>query len=106
VISLIALGLAFALFVAHLLDGRMPRGYVLAAFIASAIIAAGDIREYAGQVCTTATVDGETRTTCTVQYTVKSEALMAFIASVGFVALALFLEFFERLGRAVGGWDV
>jgi hypothetical protein len=103
VISLIALGLALALFVAHLLDGRVPRSYVVAAFIMSAVVAAGDLKEYVGQTCVT---DANNAQICTAQYAVKVEALAALIASIGFAVLALFLELLERLGRAVGGWDV
>jgi hypothetical protein len=108
VVSLIVFGLAVALFVAHLVDGRVPRGYALAAFIASAVIAAGDLREYAGQVCVTAvTIGGSNEMVCTAQYSVKVEALAALIASMGFAMLVLVFELLERLGRtAAGGWDV
>jgi hypothetical protein len=107
VVSLIVFGLAMALFVAHLLDGRVPRGYVFAAFIASAIIAAGDLREYAGQACVTTAETSTTTTVCEARYTVKVEALSALIASIGFAILTLFFEFAERLGgAALGGWTV
>ncbi|MFZ8838685.1 MAG: hypothetical protein ACO2PM_07060 [Pyrobaculum sp.] len=107
-VSLIVFGLAVALFIVHLIDGRVPRSYVAAAFIMSSIVAAGDLREPAGQTCVTAVTDsGDTRTVCAAQYAVKVEALAAFVASVGFAMLALFFEFAERLGRAaLGGWDV
>jgi hypothetical protein len=105
-VSLIALGLALALFVAHLLDGRVPRSYVVAAFIMSAVVAAGDLKEYAGQVCATVVADGDTRTTCTAQYAVKVEALAALIASVGFAMLVLIFEVLERLAATAAGWTV
>ncbi len=101
-VSVILLGLSVALLVVHLLDGRVPRSYVLAAFIMAALVAAGDLREPAGQTCT-ATSDVET---CVVNYTVKVEALAALIASIGFALLTLALEVLGRLGRAAGGWDV
>jgi hypothetical protein len=105
VISLIAFGLAVALLVAHLLDGRVSRSYVLAAFIASALIAVGDLREHVGQVCVTAvTVVGDTRMTCEVQYAVKVEALAALIASIGFAMLVLVLEALGRLAATAVGW--
>jgi hypothetical protein len=108
VISVVVFGLAVALLIAHLIDGRVPRGYVAAAFIASAVIAAGDLREYAGQVCDTAVTDGgDTRTACAAQYTVKVEALAALVASIAFAVLALALEILSRLAAAAaGGWDV
>jgi hypothetical protein len=107
VVSLIVFGLAVALLMAHLLDGRVPRSYVAAAFIMSSVVAAGDLREYVGQVCVTDAADGgDTRTVCTAQYDVKVEALAALVASIGFAMLVLFFEFVERLSRAaLGGWD-
>ena len=119
-ISLIAFGLAVALLIVHLLDGRVPRGYVLATFIASAVVAAGDIREYAGQTCVTATATTTTTTTtgalgqpvtvtqtypvetCTAHYTVKVEALVALVASIAMALLALVYEVLDRLAAA--GW--
>jgi len=101
VLSLVVFGFAVALLVAHLLDGRVPRPYVIAAFIMSAVVAAGDLREYAGQVCTTA----DAQTVCTARYIVKVEALAALIASAGFAALTLALEVLSRLAGAAG-WDV
>ena len=104
-VSLIVFGFAVALFIAHLIDGRVPRGYVAAAFIMSAVVAAGDLREPAGQVCVTAvTDDGNTQMTCTAQYAVKVEALAALIASVGFAILVLILEAMGRLADAAAGW--
>ena len=100
-ISLIAFAFAVALFVAHLLDDRVPRGYVLAAFIASALVAVGDLKEYVGQVCVD--VDNK-RTECTARYAVKVEALAALAASVGFAALVLILEILGRLAAATAGW--
>ena len=123
-VSLIVFGLAVALFIAHLIDGRVPRGYAAAAFIMSSIVAAGDLREPAGQTCvTTATTVTTTMggplggsvvvtetypvETCTAQYTVKVESLAALVASIAFAALALILEVLERLATAVAGdWDV
>jgi hypothetical protein len=123
VVSLIVFGLAVALLIAHLLDSRsVPRGYVLAAFIASAIVAAGDMKEPAGQVCATTTTTVTTTTTdslgmpvtttqtypvetCAVQYTLRVEALAALVASIVFAMLVLVLEFLSRLATATaGGW--
>ena len=121
-VSLIVFGLAIALLIAHLLDGRVPRGYVLAAFILSAIVAAGDMREPAGQVCATTTTTVTTTTTnslgmpvtttqtypietCTAQYTLRIEALVALVASVSFAMLVLVFEVLSRLAAAAaGGW--
>jgi len=122
VVSLIVFGLAIALLIAHLLDGRVPRGYVLAAFILSAIVAAGDMREFAGQACATTTTTVTTTTTnslgvpvtttqtypvetCAVQYTLRIEALVALVASVAFAMLVLVFEVLSRLAAAAaGGW--
>jgi hypothetical protein len=108
VVSLVAFSLAVALLIVHMLDGRVPRGYVLAAFVASAVIAAGDLREAAGETCTTVTAvtSGDVVTTCVVNYTVKVEALVALIASIALAMLTLVIDVLGRLGRAVGGWDV
>ena len=120
-ISLIAFGLAVALLIAHMLDGRVPRGYVLAAFIASALVAAGDIREYAGQTCTTTTTAATTTTTsalgqpvavvqtypvttCTIYSTVNVGAVAALVASTAMALMVLVYEVLDRLGRAAGGW--
>ncbi len=108
-VSLVVFGLAVALFVAHLLDERVPRSYVLAAFIASAVVAAGDLREPAGQTCTVTAVASEDDArveTCVVNYTVKVETLAALVASIGFALLTLIFEVLGRLGRAASGWDV
>jgi hypothetical protein len=119
-VSLIALGLAFALLIAHLIDGRVPRGYVAAAFIASAIVAAGDLREPVGQTCvTTATTVTTTTTgalgqpvtvtqtypveTCTTHYVLRVESLAALVASIAFAMLTLILEVLSRLAAAAGG---
>ena len=120
-LSLVVFGFAMALFVVHLLGGRVRRDYVLAAFIMSAIVAAGDLREYAGQVCTMSTstttttsgpldsLDSAVQTysveVCEVRYTVKVEALIALIASIGFTMVALALEVLSRLAAAAG-WGV
>jgi len=116
-VSLIVLGLAVALLIAHLVDGRVPRGYVLAAFIMSAIVAAGDLREPAGQTCTTYTTTVTTSDplggavavaeirpveTCVTSYTVNMEALVALIVSITFAILALVFEMLGRLERAAG----
>jgi hypothetical protein len=120
VISLIAFGLAVALLIAHILDGRVPRGYVLAAFTASALVAAGDVREYAGQTCTTTTTTAATTTTnasaavaqtypvetCKVYSTVNVGAVAALTASIAMALLVLAYEVLDRLGRAAGGWTV
>ena len=108
-ISVIVFGLAVALLIAHMLDGRVSRGYVLAAFIASAIVAAGDVREYAGQTCTTTTTTAGTQTyvtTCTVYSTVNVGAVAALVASIAMALLVLAYEVLDRLGRAAGGWAV
>jgi hypothetical protein len=123
VISLIAFGLAVALLIAHILDGRVPRGYVLAAFTASALVAAGDVREYAGQTCTTTTTTTAATTTnargvpaavaqtypvetCKVYSTVNVGAVAALTASIAMALLVLAYEVLDRLGRAAGGWTV
>ena len=120
-VSLIVFGLAIALLIAHLLDGRVPRGYVLAAFILSAIVAAGDMREFAGQACATTTTTVTTTTTnslgvpvtttqtypvetCAVQHTPRIEALVALVASIAFAALMLVFEILDRLAAVAGGW--
>ncbi len=120
-VSLIVFGLAVALLIAHFVDGRVPRGYVLAAFIASAIVAAGDLRESVGQTCATVTTTVTTTTTnnlgvrvvvaqtypvetCMTQYAVKVEALVALIASIAMALLALVLTALERLERVAGSW--
>jgi hypothetical protein len=121
-ISLIALGLAVALLVLHFVDRRVSMGHVLAAFLAAALVSAGDLREPAGQACTTTTTTSTTTTTnslggtvtvtqtypvetCTVHYTVNYEALIALIVSVAFAVLALVVYALERLGEtAAGGW--
>ncbi len=107
-VSLIVFGLAVALLIAHFLDGRVPRGYVLAAFVMSAVVASGDLREPAGQTCTVTAVTPDVRVEeCAVNYTVKVEALAALIASIGFAMLTLVLYILERLASAaVGGWGV
>jgi hypothetical protein len=121
VISLIAFGLAVALLIVHMLDSRVPRGYVLAAFIMSAIVAAGDLREYAGQTCTTTNTTTTTTTTgasgqpvavvqtypvetCTIYSTVNVGAVAALAASIAMALLVLVYEVLDRLGRAAGGW--
>ena len=122
-VSLIAFGLAVALLIVHLLDGRVPRGYVLAAFIASALVAAGDVREHTGQTCTTMTTTAATTTTgalgqpvavvqtypvttCTAHYTVNVGAVAALVASIAMALLVLVYEVLDRLGRTAGGWTV
>ena len=130
-ISLIVFGFAVALLIVHILDSRVPRGYVLAAFIASAVIAAGDVREYAGQSCTTtatATTTAVTTTTtttkgstvvqtypvtrtysvetCAIYNTVDVGALAALVASIAMSLLVLAYEVLDRLGRAASGWTV
>ena len=107
--------------IVHLLDGRVPRGYVLAAFIASAVVAAGDIREYAGQTCATTTTTTTTTTTgasgqpavvaqtypvttCTIYSAVNVGAVAALVASIAMALLVLAYEVLDRLGRAAGGW--
>jgi hypothetical protein len=122
-ISLIAFGLAVALLIVHILDGRVPRGYVLAAFIASAVVAASDVREYAGQTCTTTTTTATTTTTdalgqpvavaqtypvttCTIYSTVNVGAVAALVASTAMALLVLAYEVLDRLGRAASGWSV
>jgi len=97
-------GLAVALLMAHLLDSRVPRGYVLAAFIASAVVAAGDMKEPAGQTCVTSVIDNRTVETCTVQYAPRIEALVALVASIAFAALMLVFEILDRLAAVAGGW--
>ena len=120
-VSLIVFGLAVALLILHLLDSRVPRGYVLAAFVMSAIVAAGDLREPAGQTCTATTTTATATTTdasgqpvvvvqtypaetCTIHYAVKVEALVALVASIAMALLALVFAVLEQLGRAAGGW--
>jgi len=120
-VSLIVFGLAVALLIAHLLDGRVPRGYVLAAFIAASLVAAGDIREHVGQTCATTTTTTTTTTTdvlgqrvtttqtypvttCTVYSTVNVGAVAALVASIAMALLVLMYEVLDRLGRAAGGW--
>lgn len=101
--------LAVALLIAHLLDSRgVPRGYVLAAFVASVIVAAGDLREHVGQTCVVSVDDlGRHVETCMAQYAVKTEALVALVASVAFAALVLVFEILDRLAAAAtGGWGV
>jgi hypothetical protein len=117
-ISLIVFGLAVALLIVHLFDGRVPRGYVLAAFIMSAIVAAGDVRETVGQTCTTTTTTVTTTTTnaaavqtypvttCTIHSTVDVGAVAALVASIAMSLLVLVYEVLERLGRAATGWAV
>ena len=108
-ISLIVFGLAVALLIVHIVDGRVPRGYVLAAFIASAVISAGDVREHVGQTCTTTTtigVSGQPAAveTCTIYSAVNVGAVAALVASIAMALLALVYEVLDRLGRAAGGW--
>ena len=109
-ISLVAFGFAVALLIVHMLDGRVPRGYVLAAFIMSAIVAAGDLREPAGQTCTTTTTVVATQTypvtTCTIYSTVNVGAVVALVASIAMALLVLVYEALDRLGRVAGGWAV
>ena len=119
-VSLILLGIAIALLIVHMLDGRVQKGHVLAAFMLSAVAAVGDLREVAGQTCVTTTttataanpvgmpnVQTHPVTICTASYAVKVEALAALIASIGFAMLVLVLEMFDRLGRAASeGWEV
>jgi len=97
-------GLAVALLVAHLLDRRVPRGYVLAAFIASAVVASGDLREPVGQTCVVSVIDSRTVENCTAQYAVKAEAVVALAASIAFAAMTLAFEMLDRLAAAAGGW--
>jgi len=121
-VSLIVLGLAVALLIAHLL-GHVPRAYVLAAFMASAVVAAGDLRMPAGQTCATTTSTSATTTTnalgvvdtitqtytvetCTTRYAVKVEALAALVVSTAMALLVLVYEVLSRLARAAGGWTV
>jgi uncharacterized membrane protein YidH (DUF202 family) len=102
-LGIIAFGLALALLVIHFIDRSVPVAYAAAAFIAAAIVAAADMKEFAGETCK---VQNATRT-CTYQYTLKFESLVALIASVGFAALTLVAYVLERLGHAVSeGWDV
>ncbi len=100
-LGIIAFGLALALLILHFVDRSVPLTYAAAAFIATAIVAAGDMKEVAGETCTAVNA---TRT-CTYEYAVKIESLTALIASIGFAALTLVLYVLERLGSvAVGGW--
>ena len=102
-LGVIAFGLALALLIIHFVDRSVPITYAAAAFIMAAIIAAGDLKEVAGEVCT---VVNATRT-CTYAYTVKFESLAVLIASIGFTMLTLAIHLLERLGRtATGGWAV
>jgi len=122
-VSLVVFGLAVALLVLHFVDRRVPIGYALAAFIMSAIVAAGDVRESAGQTCTTTTTTKTVTTTgplgvyittqtypvetCTVEYTLRFESLTALVASMAFTALTLLIYVLERLREAAtGGWSV
>jgi len=101
VLGLIAFGLALALLIIHLVDRSVPITYAAAAFIAAAIIAAADLKEVVGETCT---VVNATRT-CTYEYAVKFESLVALVASSLFAALSLAVYLLERLGRVVtGGW--
>ncbi len=97
-----AFGLALALLILHFVDRSVPLTYAAAAFIAAAIVAAGDLKEVAGETCTAVNA---TRT-CMYEYAVKVESLAALIASIGFAMLTLALYVLERLGKAAGGWDV
>jgi len=107
--------------IVHIVDGRVPRGYVLAAFITSALVAAGDIREYAGQTCATTTTAATTTTTgvsgqpvvvvqtypvttCTIYSTVNVGAVAALVASIAMALLVLVYEVLDRLGRAATSW--
>ncbi len=101
-LGIIAFGLALALLIIHFIDRSVPATYAIAAFIAAAVVAAADMKEVVGETCR---VENATRT-CTYEYALKFESLAALLASTGFAMLALFFEFFERLWRAVGGWDV
>jgi hypothetical protein len=116
-VSVIVFSLAVALLILHFVDRRVPIGYVLAAFIMASMVAAGDIREPAGQICVTTTstvttTTGNTTVTqtypaevCTTHYTLRFESLAALIASVAFTMLTLVIYVLERLaGRAGGGW--
>jgi hypothetical protein len=103
VLGIIAFGLALALLIVHFIDRSVPIIYAAAAFTAAAVVAAADLKEVVGEVCT---VVNATRT-CTYQYAVKVESLAAYTASGGVAVLSLALEALGRLGRvAADGWDV
>jgi len=103
VVGILAFGLALALLIIHFVDRSVPITYAVAAFIMAAIVAAGDLREVVGEVCT---VVNATRT-CVYEHTVKFESLVALVASIAFAAMSLALFLLERLSRAVSdGWDV
>jgi hypothetical protein len=122
-LGVIAFGLALALLILHFIERAVPISYATVAFIAAAIVAAGDLKEVAGQICTTTTVYTTStvindlggaevvwaaipQEQCTTQYTLKFDSLAALVASIAFTILALAVYVFERLGHTAGGWSV
>jgi len=122
-VGVVVLALAVALLMLHFAERSIPLSYALAAFVVAAVVAAGDLREPAGQVCTTTSTTATTTTTgplgavntttqtypvetCVARYTLRFESLVALIVSVAFAMLTLAVYVFERLGRAAGGWSV
>ncbi len=99
-LGIIALGLALALLILHLTNRSIPITYAVAAFIAAAIVAAGDMKEVVGEVCTVV----NTTKTCMYKYDVKADSLAALVVSIGFAALTLALYVLERLSKAAGVW--
>ena len=106
-VGTIAFGLALALLLLHFIERSVPLAYAAVAFIAAAVIAAGDLKEAAGQTCTTTTAaSGAVEQVCDYKYTVRQESLAALTASIGFAALTLAIYMLERLASAGGGWTV
>jgi hypothetical protein len=117
-LGIIAFGLALALLILHFIERSVPPSYAVAAFIAAAVVAAGDLREPAGQICTTTTTSTTTTTadlpvvqaypveTCVTRYALKFESLVALIAAVAFAVLTLAIYLLERLAADAGGWTV
>jgi hypothetical protein len=104
-LGVIAFGLALALFMLHFIERSIPISYALVAFVAAAVVAAGDLKEAAGQACTTTTAaSGAAGQVCDYRYAVKLESLAALVASVGFAVLTLVVYTLERLAAAAGGW--
>jgi len=108
VIGVIAFGLALALLILHFIERSIPASYAVVAFIVAAVAAAGDLKEVAGQACTTTTAAlGTAVQVCDYRYAVKHESLAALVASTGFAILALAIYVLERLAAAAagGGWS-
>jgi len=110
-IGVIAFALALALLILHFAERSVPLSYAAAAFIMAAIIAGSDLREPAGQICTTTTTAAGNSTypveVCTTNYTVKFESLASLIASMGFTILTLAIYMLGRLAATAGGsWTV